>query len=206
MAISYPLAIPDSIGLASIELKSSNAVAISSSPFTFNQTVFAYPGQRWLASVSIPPVRRDTAEPWVAFLVSLRGQYGTFLMGDPNCKVPQGNASGNLLVNGASQTGGTLVCDNMPLSTLCFKAGDYIQLGTSDATRTLHKVLQDATSDGSGNLTLEIWPHIRTAPLNNQVVTYTNTVGRWRLASNETAWSIDSATKYGISFECVEAI
>lgn len=204
--ITYPLAVPTSIGLASIELRSGNAVAISSSPFTFNQTVYAYAGQRWSASVTIPPVRRDDAEPWVAFLVSLRGQYGTFLMGDPNGAIQQGNATGNLLVNGASQTGGSLVCDGMPFSTLCFKAGDYIQLGTTDATRTLHKILQDATSDGAGNLTLDVWPHIRTAPANNQVVTYTNTVGRWRLASNESAWSIDSVTKYGISFDCVEAI
>jgi hypothetical protein len=68
MAISYPLALPTSIGIAEITLSANNAVAISQSPFTFQQQIIRHPGQRWTASVSIPPVRRDLAEPWVAFL------------------------------------------------------------------------------------------------------------------------------------------
>ena len=206
MAITYPLALPTSIGMANITLRSTNAVALSSSPFTYAQKVYAYPGQRWSASVSIPPVRRDLAEPWIAFLTALRGQYGTFLMGDPNATSPQGAASGTLLIKGASQTGGSIDCDGAANDTLIFKAGDYVQLGATAATRTLHKLLQDVTSDGSGNFTMEIWPHVRTSPSDNSTITYTNTVGRWRLASNETEWSIDAATKYGISFDCVEAI
>jgi len=206
MAITYPLALPTSIGMANITLRSTNAVALSSSPFTYAQKVYAYPGQRWSASVSIPPVHRDLAEPWIAFLTALRGQYGTFLMGDPNATSPQGAASGTLLIKGASQTGGSINCDDAENDTLILKAGDYVQLGTTAATRTLHKLLQDVTSDGSGNFTMEIWPHVRTSPSDDSTITYTNTVGRWRLASNETEWSIDAATKYGISFDCVEAI
>ena len=92
MAITYPVSTPTSIGIANVELTATNAVAVSRSPFTFSQQVHTYPGQMWSATVSIPPVRKDLAEPWVAFLLSLRGQTGTFLLGDPNNTTPRGTA------------------------------------------------------------------------------------------------------------------
>jgi hypothetical protein len=39
-------------------------------------------------------MRRVDAENWVAFLLSLKGQVGTFLLGDPNCFDAQGSALG----------------------------------------------------------------------------------------------------------------
>ena len=92
MAISYPLATPTTIGIESIELRAVNAVAISQSPFTFQQQVISHGGQKWEASVSIPPVRRDLAAPWKAMLTALKGQTGTFLLGDPDYATPQGTA------------------------------------------------------------------------------------------------------------------
>jgi len=91
LAISYPLALPTSIGIADITLSANNAVAISQSPFTFQQQIIRHPGQKWVASVSIPPVHRDLAEPWVSFLLSMNGPAGSFLLGDPNGKAPRGN-------------------------------------------------------------------------------------------------------------------
>ena len=206
MTISYPLALPSHTGLRAIELRATNAVAYSRSPFTFAGQAFAYPGQMWQADVTLPPMKRADAEQWVAWLVSLRGQLGTFLMGDPIGETARGVATGTPLVNGADQTGGSLVIDGATNSiTGWLKAGDYIQLG-SGSTATLHKVLADANSDGSGNVTLDIWPHIRTAPADDATVTVSNTVGRWRLASNESSWSVNEASIYGISFTAMEAV
>jgi hypothetical protein len=70
----------------------------------------------------------------------------------------------------------------------------------------LHKVLADVNTNGSGQATLLLWPHIRTAPADNATVIVTNTVGRWRLASNESSWSVNEASIYGISFSAMEAI
>jgi hypothetical protein len=388
LAISFPLALPTSIGIANITLSANNAVAISQSPFTFQQQIVQHPGQRWTASVSIPPVRRDLAEPWNAFLLALNGPVGTFLLGDPNAKAPRGSALGfrkNLLVyseqfnnaswiktdisvsqnvavapdglstadalievvdpgekivesrpnvvggqtytlsvylkslsgnrrvwmrpagstggasavvnieaktavvsgspgsvsisdfgngwircaltytalssgvglirfqlrtdssdtgaqdymgdgtsgvliwgaqlqegpltdyqpiadsygpfvRGAGQTGSSLIVDAVsPSETGYLLAGDYIQLG-SGATATLHKVLQDVDTNESGQATIDIWPNIRTAPADNAIVTLTNTVGRFRLSGNQQSFSINEASIYGISFDCVEAL
>ena len=92
MAISYPLNTPTNIGIANIAFSAENAVAISQSPFTYAQQIVSHPGQRWGASISLPPMKRQDAEYWVAFLLSLKGQAGTFLLGDPNCVAPQGTA------------------------------------------------------------------------------------------------------------------
>ena len=80
MAISYPAALPTHTGIAQIELRAINAVAYSASPFTFAGQAHAYPGQMWTADITLPPMNRSTAETWIAFLLSLRGQFGTFLL------------------------------------------------------------------------------------------------------------------------------
>lgn len=387
MAITYPLSLPSHTGIRSVELRATNAVAYSRSPFTFAGQAFAYPGQMWQADVTLPPMKRADAEQWIAWLVSLRGQLGTFTMGDPLCKTPRGTALGgrvNLLdyseqfdnaawtksnstitansiaspdgfttadtlventataghsiaelfswvagtqytlslyvkeesarnfrlgfpttqfggvnslatfdtttgsvlsvsagttavsesvgngwfrfsitktatnssngfvdlrlidgtssiylgngvsgayiwgaqlevgavpttyqpifsgygpfVNGAGQTGNSLIIDGAsPDETGYLLPGDYIQLG-SGATATLHKVLTQVDTDSSGNATVDIWPSIRTAPADNATVTVANTVGRWRLSGNESSWSINEASIYGISFSAMEAV
>lgn len=194
MAISYPLSLPTNIGMASIELRAKNTVAVSSSPFTYKQTVYAYDGQMWEADVTLPPMNRDDAESWIAFLMSLKGRYGTFLLNDPSATTRRGTA------NSASITGSAGDSSVSVSMTGTLKAGDYIQLGTaSDAT--LHKVLAD--KDGSG--TLEIWPKLRKAR-SSVSAGLTSASGVFRLASNETAWSVNDASFYGISFGATEVV
>lgn len=206
MAISYPLSLPTHTGIAQIELRAINAVVQSRSPFSFASQVFAYSGQMWQADVTLPPMKRADAEQWIAWLVSLRGAYGSFLLGDPLGAVARGVATGTPLVNGADQTGGSLIIEGASNSiTGWLKAGDYIQLGTGTSAR-LHKVLADANSDDSGNVSLDIWPHIRIAPADNAAVTVSNAKGLFRLSSNEQAWSINEASIYGISFGAMEVV
>ena len=78
-------------------------------------------------------------------------------------------------------------------------------VGTAGSA-TLHKVLADVDSNGSGQVAVDIWPYIRTAPSDNATVVVTNTIGRFRLASDEQNWSIRETALYGITFGGVEAI
>jgi hypothetical protein len=194
MAISYPVSTPTSIGIANIELSATNAVAVSRSPFTFSQQVHTYPGQMWSATVSIPPVRKDLAEPWVAFLLSLRGQTGTFLLGDPNNTTPRGTATSATITGTSGSSSLTVTMTGTLL------AGDYIQLGSgSDAT--LHKVLVDRSGSG----TLEVWPALRKNRTAVSAV-LTDCKGVFRLSSNNQSWSINDNSAYGIQFECMEVV
>lgn len=209
MAESYPLALPTHTGIARVRLLARDVVGVSTSPFNFKQQVYRHQGQRWEADISLPPMQRADAEQWAAFLLRLRGTYGTFLLGDPLNATPRGSASatpGTPVVNGASQTGDELNIDGLPLSATGYlKAGDYIQLGSGD-TASLHKVLEDVNSDGSGEATLNLWPKVRTAPSDNATVVVSGAKGVFRLSSNETSWDIDQASIYGITFGAVEAL
>lgn len=194
MALTYPLSQPTTIGIEQIELRAVNAVATTQSPFTYKQQVISYGGQKWEASVSIPSVRRDLAAEWKAMLVGLKGQTGTFLLGDPDYVTPRGTVSSCVLTGTAGNDYATVVMTGTLL------AGDYIQLGSGSAAK-LHQVIEDLDGDGS----LQIWPNLRSSYTNATVVT-SSPKGVFRLKDNMTSWSINNASFYGISFEAVEAV
>lgn len=194
MAISYPLSLPTHTGIASIELRAINAVAYSQSPFTYAGQAHAYSGQMWQADISLPAMKRADAEQWIAFLVSLRGQYGTFTLNDPSATSPRGTATAATI---SGSTGDSSVSVTMSGTLL---AGDYIQLGTG-ANARLHKVLQDQSGTG----TLEIWPALR-ANQSSVSADLTSASGVFRLASNQQSWSVNEASIYGITFGAMEAL
>lgn len=194
MAISYPLSLPTHTGIAAIELRAINAVAYSQSPFTYAGQAHAYSGQMWQADISLPAMKRADAEQWIAFLVSLRGQYGTFTLNDPSATSPRGTATSATI---SGSTGDSSVSVTMTGTLL---AGDYIQLGTGADAR-LHKVLQDQSGTG----TLEIWPALR-ADQSSVSADLTSASGVFRLASNQQSWSVNEASVYGITFGAMEAL
>ncbi len=195
MAISYPLALPTSIGLASISFRTVNAVALSQSPFTYKQQVVAHAGERWEADCSIPPLRKDVAEDWAGWLTALRGQYGTFLLNDPNNTSPRGTEQTSASITGSA--GDRSVSVTMTGSLL---RGDYFQLG-SGANSRLYKVLEDQSGSG----TLEIWPALRAAA-SSASADLTSPAGVFRLNSNSNGWDINSISQYGLSFSAIEVI
>jgi hypothetical protein len=206
MAISYPRVLPTNIGFAQITLRAVNQTSTTMSPFTYKQQIYNHTGQRWEAECQIPPLKRDDAEEWIAWLLSMKGQGGTFLLGDPLGATARGTLGGTPVVNGAAQIGGSLDIDGCTVSvTNWLKAGDYIQLGSA-STATLHKILQNVNTNVSGQATLDIWPSMRTAPTDGATVITSNAVGRFRLNSGQQDWSINNISSYGITFAAVEAI
>lgn len=210
MSIVYPLALPTSIGVAEITLRARNVVAISESPFTFRQQVFKHPGERWEASISLPTQRRDLIEPWVGFLLALKGQTGTFLLGDPSATSPRGSLSqftASVQVDGNQNSGSSSInLKGFPNNqNNLLLAGDYIQLGSA-GTATLHKVLLPVNSNSSGQATVEIWPAVRRSLTDNEPVVYTNTVGRFRLDNPTSEWTINSQNNFQSTFTAVEVI
>ena len=194
MAISYPLTMPTNIGIANIELRTKNAVAVSMSPFTYKQQTHSYDGQMWEADITLPPMNRDDAESWVSFLMSLKGRAGTFLLYDPSARSARGTATSATVTGSAGDESVQVVMSGT------LKAGDYIQIGTaSDAT--LHKVLVFRSGSGA----MEIWPKLR-KDRTAVSVTLTDASGLFRLTANETSWSVNNASFFGISFSAMEVV
>lgn len=194
MAVTFPLSLPTVKCAMTVEMRAINAVAIDQSPFAFAQSVHHWGGEMWQADITLPPMDRADAEQWNAFLTSLRGQYGTFLLGDPRGKASRGTATSATITGAVDASSVTVTM----IGTLL--AGDYIQLGTGlDAT--MHKVLEDQ----SGNGTLEIWPALRKARTSVSA-TISDAKGLFRLSTNDIGWTIDQLNKYGITLPAMEAI
>tara|TARA_B100001093_G_scaffold508134_1_gene569741 strand:- start:1022 stop:1606 length:585 start_codon:yes stop_codon:yes gene_type:complete len=194
MAITYPLSLPATNSVSEITLNAINAVAYSRSPFTFTGQAHAYAGEMWSADITLKAMRESDAEKWSAWLTALRGQFGTFLLGNPFRNSPRGTATAATITGSAGARSVTVA------KTGTLLAGDYFQLGTTTQAR-LYKVLED--SDGSG--TLEIWPALR-ASASGVAADLTSPVGAFRLSSNEASWSVNNLAVYGITFGAVEAI
>lgn len=206
MTISYPITLPTTPGFTTAQFTKRNAVGVSESPFSYVQQVYQHQGQLWEASLGLPLMKRATAAPWIAALASLGGQFGTFYLGDPDARTARGIATGAPLVQGASQTGLTLVTDGWTINqTGILLAGDYIQIGSGAAQR-MYMVTVDADSDGSGDSTLDIWPRLRESPANNAVITVSNCKGVFRLQSSEDSWAADFRGLFQIKLDAIEAI
>ena len=202
---SYPLTLPTATGVITQNFSLTRAVAVTTSPFTFQTQVHQHQGEFWRTVISLPPMLRANANIWLSFLLQLRGRRGTFKIGDQDAKTITGVATGTIRVNGASQTGNQVALDGFANSTNnVFKAGDYIQIGSY-----LYMVIEDVNSNGSGEANVKIEPALRSSieTINDDTtVIYSNTTTLMRLDTNELGWQTDNVSKYGISFSASEAL
>jgi hypothetical protein len=160
-------------------------------------------GARWIATYTLPPMNRQQAAPWQAFLLSLEGSLNTFYGYDPDAKNPRGIATGTPLVKNGSQTGSSLTTDGWTASqTGIMKAGDYFSVNGE-----LKMMTADANSDGSGNATLTFKPALRASPSDNAVITVSNPTCTMILVDDgQAVWSSGSREGFydSISFSAME--
>lgn len=205
MSITYPLALPDARAFSAVRVTARSVVAVGASPFTGQQQVQEHQGQWWEAECSLPPMKRPAAEAWISFFLKLNGRRGTFLMGDTAASAPRGTIAGSPVVDGAHAVrAATLALRGVTAGTTLL-AGDYIQVGTGAAAR-MHKNLNDATADGLGKMTLDIWPTLRSALSDGAAVITSGCLTTWRLASNDMPFEVGLRSIYGLTFAAVEAI
>ena len=207
MAPSYPLSLPTTPDFTKAKWGLNRRVGVSESPFTGAQQTYEYSYALWSATLSLPPMKRTQAAEWEAFLLKLRGRRGTFLLGNPDAKTPRGSVTGSITLYTAASVGDdSLVIQSNQNSTVgIFKAGDYLQLGGS-GTAKLYAVVDDASSNASGVVTVNIEPALKVAASSGAAVTYTNPKGVFRMQTSELGWDTDEVSTYGISFACLEAL
>lgn len=176
------------------------------SPLDQAAQVLELPGAKWVASYVLPPMERANAAAWQSFLMKLRGRANQFYGYDPDARSPRGTGAGAPTVNGASQTGTSLVTDGWTASQTVLKVGDYFAYDiTGGAGRQLHMVVADAVSDGTGQATLTFEPPIRTSPADNEPLILTDASCPMMLTDPSVGWDADQISLYGIEFEAEEA-
>lgn len=204
---TYPLSLPSSYKAAIVVPSLVFVNSETQSPYTMQEQFFSWPGVRWEFDVTIPPTNdRDVAEEFIAFAAQLRGRLGTFLMGDPAFPTPRGAWSGSPVVDGSGQTGNELLIRGATAGVTNYaRIGDYIQIGTGLAAR-LYKVMANANSDGSGNVTLILSMDIRSGTADGSAIVTTDPKGLFRMSENIVSWGYDSNKMFRYSFRAVEAL
>lgn len=190
MALTFPLDFP-SVGIASINMRLRQASALAESVFSYEQQVHTYTGARWECEITLPPLSYSEARAMEGFITGLQGRTGTFRFGHPlhTSTVAAQNV-------GVVPVRSDVLTTN--LNAPAIPAGTYFQVGNY-----LHIVTADKAADSR---TLNFQPPLRAELADATDLDFTLPKSLWRLATNETTWSTDTASMYGFTLACVEAL
>ena len=113
-----------------------------------------------------------------------------------------GNYGGTPLVNGASQTGNSLIIDGASISiTNWAREGDWFSVNGE-----MKIITADANSDGAGNVTLTFSPRLRSSPANNAAIETTTPTGVFLLLNHSVQWANRPGGFMDVSLSFVEDI
>jgi hypothetical protein len=170
------------------------------SELTGAEQVASLPGDKWIANISFNNLVRSDIGKLRAFLAAMRGRSGTCYLSPQ--ETPLGTVSGTPLVNGASQTGTTLVTNGWGASETVLMAGDYFEVNGE-----LKVATADVVSDGAGAATINFAPDLRQSPVDNEPIIVSNPKCTMRLTDDSQAqWQLSLSRVYVVGLSLVESI
>lgn len=152
----------------------------------------------WECEIGMPPiVGSANINAWRAFLAKTQGATNDFQI--PVDPTAQSSASATPLVNGANQTGRSLITDGWPNSTTVLYAGQFVTIGNQ-----LLQLTADVTSNGSGQATIQFEPPIRISPADNAAIEFKNPYCLMYMA-DQPSLSVEPGYIYNLSFSLRES-
>jgi len=192
-----------------IELRSNTA--LYPSPLTASIQTLDRGGAKWRIVYTYDNLRDDNRGELMGLIASLRGQTNRLrvpVFDNPS----RGAYGGSPNVDGASQTGSSIDikgCSNN--ITDWIKAGDYFSINVN-GEHELKMATADASSNGSGLITVSFEPRLRDSPLNSAVI-YVGDGGNvpqgiFMLAESAASWSTRPgiAQRMATSLEMLEDV
>lgn len=148
------------LAFESYTLKLSRHTTLMQSPFTGKRQSMAQPFALWGFSGKFAKLDLQNAASLRSFLAQLSGQANKFKLPIPDAQYPQSGYTGVTgFVNGANQTGTSLVTNGWIASSLILNDGDYFTVNDE-----LKKCIGYAMSDGGGACTINFVPPIKYSP------------------------------------------
>ena len=149
-------------------------------------------GWTWTEVFPLLSIRNTDHNTLLAFIMRMwnRGEINDFThpMIPGSGIAPNGLGTAGVLVDGASQVGGSILTDAWPINTPnCVRAMDVVKFAGDDA---VYLVAADAGSNALGEVTIPVNPHLRKSPANDAAVTTTGVkfrgtlIGRSRFESS----------------------
>lgn len=171
---------------------------VNVSGWTGKRQVIASGRGWWECQFGLPPIVGTTnVNAWRSFVAQARGGANDFQV--PVDPTAQSSASATPLVNGAGQTGRSLVTDGWPVSTTILYAGQFVTIGNQ-----LLQLTSNITSNGSGQATISFEPAIRVSPSDNAAIEFKNPYCLMYFVEDP-SYSVEAGYVYNMSFNLRES-
>jgi hypothetical protein len=155
-------------------------------------------GTRWALDVQMPRLRPEPdGRVFGAALANAHAAGDTVLWPWPQPGLAIGTP-GSPLVNGAAQSGRSLVADGFTASYPA-KAGQFFSI-VSGSRRYLYQLSADATANGSGGVSLPLTTRLRVSPADNAVLEFAAPFIEGKLAGDAMQWTLAAYRTDPIAF------
>jgi hypothetical protein len=212
--ITFPADLLERRGPSSVTWSLQAATLTHQSPLSGAMRTIATPGSRWRFTAIWPALSpyRGTQNPNAhsdrgaveAFLAQLNGRAGRFYFYPPESITPDhGMRAGNnritqATVNGASQTGSSLLCTATYYSEAL--AGSFFSVNGE-----LKRITVGSATDLSGNITLNFSPPLRSSPANGAAISFVKPVGTFMLMDDNAGLTVGPGGYADFTLDAIEA-
>lgn len=160
-------------------------------------------GQYWTVSATFQNISDSERRQLLGFIMKSRGPYSTFDLTLPDTLDDStGNYTGTITVATATAGNLSFTATVSASNTLILKAGDFIKFSNHNK---VYMVTDDATSVGT-NLTVNVYPAIRTSATSSHTVTHKSVPMTVRFATDNIPFGIDQNLYSSVDIDFVEVL
>ena len=160
-------------------------------------------GQYWTVGATFRNLSDSERRQLIGFIMKSRGPYSTFDLTLPTTLDDStGNYTGTITVATATAGNLSFTATVSASNTLILKAGDFIKFSNHNK---VYMVTDDATSVGT-NLTVSLYPAIRTSATSSHTVTHKNVPMTVRFATDNIPFSLDQKLFSSVDIDFIEVL
>lgn len=159
--------------------------------------------QYWTVGATFRNLSDSERRQLIGFIMKSRGPYSTFDLTLPTTLDDStGNYTGTITVATATAGNLSFTATVSASNTLILKAGDFIKFSNHNK---VYMVTDDATSVGT-NLTVSLYPAIRTSATSSHTVTHKNVPMTVRFATDNIPFSLDQKLFSSVDIDFIEVL
>lgn len=193
---------PSNIYVTRMRLEQMRMDLAHTSPQSGVTQAVSYGLPRWKASIEIERLRDSDVGAVKALLMKLKGQINQLALWDLGRPAPLGTITGALTLSNIAVLGDDTLTITGGTNGQTFKAGDWIGIG-SDQNQQLVMVTDDATV-GSGTVTVNIQPPLRSSHLSGASVTIDKPKALFRVSNPIQGWDYEGQYVSGFTLDLIE--
>lgn len=158
----------------------------------------------WSVQMVSDSMNESSSGAWQSLLMQLKGQTNQLALWNVARPAPRGTMRGTMTINTTAAQGVTslsIIASGEISKTLL--QGDLIGVGTG-ATRQVVMVVADATSDGTGLITVTTEPALRNEQIATSAVEWDKPKAIFRRIQSTAKWDYESTFVSGLTLDLIE--